>query len=236
MENNIIEIWEKNSHAPHTNKLDKDMITKHIESKASKASRTFTFNLLTYLAALMASIILLSMNIYGYRSNPVMFWVEIGLLFLSILFLGYGAFIFIKLRDINNFTKDLHDLLNEKLKFIKVHYEIWLVITALIVLILSFSLNTLVDNQDGFFRINKVKMFILVNIVIFVFIYAGQKIMLASSTSLLRAYLNDLKANYLDQSNQIESRRRKLKWVYIILGLILLTGFILGILKAFAII
>ena len=236
MENNIIEIWEKNSHAPHTNKLDKDMITKHIESKASKASRTFTFNLLTYLAALMASIILLSMNIYGYRSNPVMFWVEIGLLFLSILFLGYGAFIFIKLRDINNFTKDLHDLLNEKLKFIKVHYEIWLIITALIVLILSFSLNTLVDNQDGFFRINKVKMFILLNIVIFVFIYAGQKIMLASSTSLLRAYLNDLKANYLDQSNQIESRRSKLKWVYVIFGLILLIGFILVILKAFAII
>ncbi len=236
MENNIIEIWEKNSHAPQTNKLDKDMITKHIESKASKASRTFTFNLLTYLAALMASIIMLSMNIYGYRSNPVMFWVEIGLLFLSILFLGYGTFIFIKLRDINNFTKDLHDLLNEKLKFIKVHYEIWLIITAIIVLILSFSLNTLVDNQDGFFRINKVKMFVLVNIVIFVFIYAGQKIMLASSTSLLRAYLNDLKANYLDQSNQIESRRSKLKWVYVIFGLILLIGFILGILKAFAII
>jgi len=236
MENNIIEIWEKNSHVPQTNKLDKDMITKHIESKASKASRTFTFNLLTYLTALMASIIMLSMNIYGYRSNPVMFWVEIGLLFLSILFLGYGAFIFIKLRDINNFTKDLHDLLNEKLKFIKVHYEIWLVITAIIVVILTFSLNTLVDNQDGIYRINKVTLFVLVNIAMFLFIYAVQKISAASSTNLLKAYLNDLKANYLDQSNQIESRRRKLKWVYLIFGLILLIGFILGILKAIAII
>ena len=236
MENNIIEIWEKNNHAPHANKLDKDMITKHIESKASKASRTFTSNLLTYLTAVMASIVMLSMNIYGYRSNPVMFWVEIGLLLLSFLFLGYGAFVFIKLRDINNFTKDLHELLNEKLKFIKVHYEIWLIITALIVVILSFSLNSLVDNQDGIFRINKVKMFVFVNIAVFGFIYVVQKISAASSTNLLKAYLNDLKANYLDQSNQIESRRKKLRWVYIISGLILFVGFILGILKAFAII
>ena len=236
MENNIIEIWEKNNHAPQTNKLDKDMITKHIAAKASKASRTFTSNLLTYLTALMASIVLLSMNIYGYRFNPVMFWVEIGLLFLSLLFLGYGAFVFIKLREINNFTKNLHELLNEKLKFIKVHYEIWLIITALIVVILSFSLNSLVDNQDGIFRINKVKIFVFGNIAMFGFIYVVQKISAATSTNMLKAYLNDLKANYLDQTNQIESRRKKLRWVYIISGLILLGGFILGILKAFAII
>lgn len=232
MENNLLEIWEHNNHAPETKKLNKDMITKHIESKASRASWTFTFNLVSYLTALLASIVLLSMNIYGYRTNPVMVWVEAGLLLLSFLFLGYGAFIFIKLREINNFTKDLYELLNKKMKFMKVHYEIWLIITAFIVLILTFGLNTLVDNQNGIYRINKVTVYVLVNIAMFLFIYAVQKMSAATSTNLLKAYLSDLKANYLDKTAQIESKRKKLRWIYIIIGLILLVTLVLGVFKA----
>ena len=165
-----------------------------------------------------------------------MLTVEIVLLIISFLFLGYGAFIFMKLRDINNFTKDLQELLNEKIKFMKVHYEILMVITAFIVWILTFGLNTLIDNQEGIYRINQVDVYVLISIGIIIFIYVVQKISMATSMNTLKGYLSDLRANYLDQTKQIELRKKKQRWIYLVIVLIMTALFILGLLKSMSLI
>ncbi|KPK85315.1 MAG: hypothetical protein AMS27_07740 [Bacteroides sp. SM23_62_1] len=231
-DNNIINTWEKEKHVPEHLKIDIDMVTKHLKPRISKVYWTFNFNLILYLLAILASIVMLSMNLYGYRTNPVMLTVESGLLVLSLIFLGYGFFIFMKIREINNFSKDLRDLLQSKLRFLRFHYEIWLILTAIIAWILTFSLGTLVDNQDGVFRINKVGFFVIISLTMLVFIYGVQKLSTEVSMRKLKAYLNDLEASYLGHTEEIEAKNKKMLWVYFVILVILTITFILSLLKA----
>jgi len=234
--NNFINIWEQQKHVPDNEKLDKKMITNYLRPKVSKVSLTFTSNLLFYLAALVVSIVLLSMNLYGYRSNPVMLTVEAVLLLYSLIFLGYGVFIFIKIREINNFSKDLQELLKSKIKFLRFHYEIWLIITAVIVWILSFSLGTLIDNQDGFYRINKPGFYIMISAIMLCFIYFVQKLSAEISLRNLKSILSDLEASCLEQTAQIEQRKKKMRWVYFTGIILLIALLILGVLKLLSLI
>lgn len=230
--NNIINTWEGEKHVPETQKLDHKMIIQHLKPRISKVYWGFNFNLIVYLLAILASIIMLSMNLYGYRTNPVMLTVESALLGLSIIFLGYGIFIFMKIREINNFSKDLTELLQSKIKFLRFHYEIWLILTAFIAWILTFSLGTLVDNQDGIFRINKVGFFVIISLVMLGFIYGVQKLSAELFLRTLKAYLTDLEANYLGHTEKIESKRKKMRWIYFVILIILTVTFILSLLKA----
>jgi len=230
-ENNFIKTWERQKDIPVKEKIDKEMITDYLKPKVSKVSWTFNFNLVFYLAALIASIVLLSMNLYGYRTNSVMLTVQAVLLLYSLLFLGYGIFIFMKIREINNFSKDLRELLETKIKFLRFHYEIWLIITVFVVWILSFALNTLVDNQDGFYRINKPGLFIIISIVMLCFIYFAQKVSSEISLRNLRSFLRDLEANSLEHTTRFELRKKKMRWIFIT-GIIILTVLlIIGVVK-----
>lgn len=234
--NNFINIWEQNKHVPENEKFESTMITNYLKPKVSKVSWTFSFNLIFYLLALLASIVILSMNLYGYRTNPVMLAVELGLLFLSLIFLGYGVFIFMKIREINNFSKDLHELLVSKLKFLRFHYEIWLIITAIVVYILSFALNTLVDNQDGFYRINKVGFFVVISVAMLVFIYAVQKISAEVSLHNLKVFLTVLETSDMTQTENIEQKKRKLRWIYLAAIILLTAMLILGVVKMLSVV
>jgi hypothetical protein len=229
--NNFIDTWEHQKHVPDNEKLDKKMISDYLKPKVSKVSWTFSFNLVFYLLALLASIVMLAMNLYGYRSNPVMLAVQSGLLLYSLIFLGYGIFIFMKIREINNFSKDLHELLKSKIKFLRLHYEIWLIVTAFVVWILSFALNTLVDNMDGAYRINHVGFFIVISIVMLLFIYGVQKLSAEISLRQLKAFLNDLEANHLAQTGLIEQRKKKMRWIIITGIILLIVLLVLGIFK-----
>lgn len=231
-ENNLIETWEHKEHVPENEKLDREMISNYLKPKVSKVNWTFTFNLVFYLAALLAAIIMLSMNIYGYRTNPVMLTVESGLLLVSLIFLGYGIYIFIKIREINNFSKDLQDLLESKIKFLRFHYEIWLIITALVVWILTFALSTLVDNQDGFFPIYRVGFFVKVSVAMIVFIYAIQKLSAEISLRNLKAFLIDLEASSLEKTEVFEQRKRKIRFIFIVGLIILIALLVAGVIKA----
>ena len=230
-DNNLINIWEQQKDVPDNEKLENKMITEYLKPKVSKVSWTFLFNLVFYIAALVASVIMLSMNIYGYRENPAMLTAESGLLVLSLIFLGYGVYIFMKIREINNYSKDLRELLKSKIRFLRFHYEIWLVITALVVWILTFALTTLVDNQDGFYRINRVGMFLTVSLGMIVVIYSIQKLSAGLSLRNLKVFLADLEESSMARTEQFEHRRKKSKWLYVAAFLILTLLLLLGLLK-----
>jgi len=230
-DNNIINIWEKKKHIPEHQKIDINMVTKQLKPRISKVYWSFNLNLIIYLLVILASIVMLSMNLYGYRTNPVMLTVESGLLVLSLVFLGYGFFIFMKIREINNFSKDLRDLLQSKIKFLRFHYEIWLILTTVIAWILFFSLGTLVDNQEGIFRINRVGFFIIISMIMMGFIYAGQKLSAEITLTSLKAYLNDLEASYLGHTEKIELKKKKMRWIFLTLLIILTIICVLGFLK-----
>lgn len=232
----LFDIWEKgNKNISGTHKLSKAMITKLISAKNKKTLSYLNFNLVFYWGIQVVNLILISMNLMGYRQNSAMIWILIGQLCITLPVMVYGIYIFIKNREINNFSDSLKSLLEKQLKFFRSYYEVWLLLIAFTVLILIFNVNIMVDNMDGHYRINKVNFFIVVNIAVFLLVYLTQKLASDWRFKALKAYLSDLQAGILDQSERFEKTQRKFMWIWVLIAVLLLIAFLLGVLKALAI-
>lgn len=227
----LFNIWKNgNDNLFKNQKIDKDMITNYLSEKTLVTSKYFTFNIIFYCFIQLASIILISMNLVGYTKNLVMIWALIPQLILSIGILAFGVNIFYKLKVIYNYSDTLSNLINKQLRFIKTDYEIWLVITSFSVLILIFAVNIFVDNDNGqYFIYNKIK-YVVINIVVFLFIYSIQKFTSVFQLRTLKIYLSDLKSGILNESIGLEKNKKRYKWllfvIVIIFTIIAVVGFI----------
>jgi hypothetical protein len=86
--------------------------------------------------------------------------------------------------------------------------------------------------MDGHYQINKVGVFIGINIGVFLFIYATQKITSDWKYKALKANLQDLNKGILDESIKMEHTKKRYFWIYVAITVILSGLFILGLLKA----
>ena len=228
----MIDIWnEGNSDLFKDNKIDKAMIERTLNSRTQKTSRYFNFNIIFYWFLHLANVILVSMNLVGYRNNLTMCRVLILMQVLSVGFLLYGIGIFSRHRDIHNFSDKLMNLLNKQLQYIRTYYEAWLVFIALSTLILIFNICLIVDYNNGYYPINNKTMFIGVSIGVFLFIYGVQKITSYYYSRTLKAYLVDLRKGIMDESIRIEKNKKKLRWIFLVLFVIFTITFLLGLLK-----
>ena len=107
-------------------------------------------------------------------------------------------------------------------------------IGAVTCLFLSLALNTLIDNDQGTYRINRPVFFVVISLLVILFIYGVQKIAQFFAVRQIKVYLTDLQNDALEGSRKIEESKRKQFIVYLILALILTILFILGIIKAMA--
>lgn len=238
MENkDIFDIWDQgNKELLKNDKTSKAMIHDYLNKKALKTSVHFNVNILFYLFIQLVNVIFCSMNIVAYKMNPVILYVLIGSLVMSLAVLIYGTVLFIQLREIKNFSKSLSDLINDQLKFVKVKYEIWMIIISFTVLILIFNVNISVDYNNGYYPINNKLMYIGINLIVFVFNYIGLKVTGFRFINELKAYLSDLKNGVLDKSQNLEKGRKRLKLILIGIMIFFLLTALLGLLKATGII
>ena len=207
------------------------MIVSYLNTQALKTSKHFYFNIIFHWFIQLINIILVSMNLFGYKNNLAIFWVLAGMLLLSIAFLLFGITILYKLRDINNYSEKLINLINKQLQYIKTYYEVWLVIISLSTLILIFNIGLIVDYDNGHYPINNKTFFLVVNIAVFLFIYAIQKITSIFFTRTLKAYLIDLRNGIMDECIRIEKNKKKLRWIFLVIAIIFTITFIAGLLK-----
>ena len=232
----LFNIWGKNTENISGNhKLSKAMITNIISAKNKKTINFLNFNLLFYWGIQVVNLILISMNLMGYRENNTMIWVLTGQLSITLPVMVYGIYIFIKSREINNFSENLKSLLQKQMKFFRSYYEIWMVLIAFTILILSFNINIMVDNMEGHFRINKISLFIALNITMFILVYLSLKLTSDWRLQALKANLHDLQAGLLDQSERFEKTQKKFMWIWVLIALLLLTAFVFGAIRAFGI-
>ena len=234
MENNdLIQTWEEgNKKLFAGEKLTENMIEQYLKPRITKSSFPFLFNLVYYFLWQVATLGLLVADIIGYSSNPTMLSALIPMLVLTIGFLVFGYYCFLKYRAIRNYSENLVHLLKEQLKFIRIHYETLLVIFSFSVIILIFALGALVDNQDGTFRINNPLFFTEICIGVFLFTYGMLKLSGILSTRPLKIYLNDLQNSVLEGTQQLEMRKKRYFWIGIVLILIFIALLILGIAKS----
>ncbi|MFB0554723.1 MAG: hypothetical protein ACETWQ_15580 [Phycisphaerae bacterium] len=237
MENgDLIRIWNKgNQEILKNRRFERSELEAFLKPKVSKATLHLNLNILVYMAAQLAAMILIGFDLYGYRSNTVMLTVLIPMFILCSSFFGYGVFLLSYIWQINRGQFDLITAINRKLKVYRRHYEAWMWIGALSSLFLIFALNTLIDNDQGTYRINRPVFFAVICLLVLLFIYGVQKIAQFVAISQIRVYLEDLQNDALEGSHRLQEVRRKHLVVFIIFALILIILFILGVIKAVSI-
>jgi len=234
MENgDLIRIWnEGNQEILKNRRFERSELEAFLKPKVGKATLHLNLNILVYMAVQLAAMILIGFDLYGYRSNTVMLTVLIPMLILCSSFFGYSVFLLSYIWQINRGDFDLVTAINRKLKVYRTHYEVWMWIGAVSLLFLTFALNTLIDNDQGTYRINRPVFFAVICLLVLFFIYGVQKIAQFVAISQIRVYLEDLQNDALEGSHRLKEVRRKHLVVFLIFALILTILFILGIIKA----
>jgi len=234
MENNdLVKIWkEGNQEILKDRKFERSELEAFLKPKASKATLSLNFNILIYMAAQLAAMVLIGFDLYGYRSNPVMLKALILMLIACSSFFGYGVFLLSYIWQINHGDFDLVTSINKKLKVYRSHYEAWMWMGAVSTLFLIFALNSWTDNDQGTYRINRPVIFTVISCLVIIFIYGSQKIAQLKAVREIRAYLSDIQNEVLEGSCQIEQAKRKYFVIFLISVIILTIFFILGIIKS----
>ena len=98
--------------------------------------------------------------------------------------------------------------------------------------VLSFAIGTYIDNVDGTFRINRTGVFIGITLTVFFFIYGINKFSSWLYTRDLKNYLRDLENSTLDNSVEVEKRKRRSKPFIIAAFIIFTLLLIYGIIRA----
>jgi len=232
-DNDLIKIWkEGNMEMLKNRRFERSELEGFLKPRISKTTLSLNLNILVYMAAQMAAMVLIGFDLIGYRSNPMMLKVLIPMLIVCSAFLGYGVFLLTYIWQVNHGNFDLVTTINRKLKVYRTHYEVWMWIGAVTCLFLSLALNTLIDNDQGMYRINRPVFFVVISLLVVLFIYGAQKIAQIFAIRQIKVYLTDLQNDALEGSRKIEESKRVQFIVYLILALILTILFILGIIRA----
>jgi hypothetical protein len=229
----LIHIWKEGSEQMFRDeKTDKDMITQYLQEKTLKGNRAIHFNLIFYGFIQLANIVLLSLNLAGYQNNPSMIWALIAQLAFTIGILIFSMDVFYKFKKINDYSDSLQSLIKKQLWFYRKPYEIFLLLASLSAIILMINVNLYIDNDNGSYAINNKLMFVGITLAAFLFIYFSQKATSLLGLRRLKSYLTDLQQGVLEQSQRMESSRKRYLWLWILVFIILTAAFVFGILKA----
>ena len=233
MKDELMALWETgNDQLFREEQIDKAMIEKYIKEKTLKGSASIRFNIVFYWFIQVANLIMLSMNVAGYMSNPSMLWFMIPQIFLTIGIMIFGMDVFFKLREINNYSESTQRLIEMQLRFFKGPYEWWLVLASVSAIILITNVNMYVDNDHGSYHIYNKLLYAAVTLGAFAFIYGTQKMVSFRSLRTLKIYLSDLKKGVLDQSQRLEGLKKRFIWLYVVIFLLLTVSLIFGLIQA----
>lgn len=229
----LIDMWQEGSDRMFRDeKTDKKMIEQYLSEKTLKGTKSIKNNLIFYGLIQLASIILLSMNLAGYMSNPAMIWILIPQLAITIGILIFGMDLFYKLKEINSYSESLQVLIEKQLWFLRKPYEIWLFLASISAIILMSNVNLYIDNDNGTYAINHKVVFVAVTLAAFLFIYGAQRIASIRGFKALKAYLFDLQQGVLDKSEGLEHTKKRYLWLWIALFVLLSAAMIFGIITA----
>ena len=116
------------------------------------------------------------MNIVAYAVNPSMLFAELAVTIAAMIFGFYGIYLLGELKIINRAEENLISMLKRRLSFYRSKYEIWNLMMAIMIPLLSFALITHIDNQESVYRINQPFIFWVVTLLQFIFGYVIIKI------------------------------------------------------------
>ena len=186
----------------------------------------------TYLAVTAGTLVCEGMNIYAFRTNPIMLTVGVLLTFLTLGFLAYGIHMVRELATIDQADESLVAKLRRRLRFHRTKCEIWLWMIALTHAFLVFAVSTMADAQEGQYRINRPGVFIGTMLGVILFMYAALKIGHYPFVRESKAILSDLENQVTTGTDQIKALKRTWRLWGLLLASLLTILAIWGFLKA----
>jgi hypothetical protein len=165
------------------------------------------------------------MNIAGYAINPPMLITQIVLTMVALIFAIYGIQLLSELSIIERADESMLTVLKRRLKFYQSKYEIWNLMMAAMIPVLSFAVVTYIDNQDGIYRINKPVVFFGVTLIQFIFGYIIIKVSQYPVLKEIKIFLSDLESQALEGTQKlIEIKKHWQRWgmISVIIGILLL--------------
>lgn len=230
MKNDILQdIWDKREKEPIMTKAEiQALLLPHFRKN------TLGLNIVVwiYLTVIAGTLVCVGMNIYAFRTNPIMLTIGILLATLTLGFLTFGVHIARELTAIDVADESLAAKLRRRLRFHRTKYEAWLWMIALSVAFLTFAVSTIPDAQEGHFRINRPHIFISFTIGQILLMYGMLKLGQYPLVKESKAILSDIENQATTDTEQV--RKFKKTWrlwsvVFFILGTILLVW---GIMRA----
>ena len=165
------------------------------------------------------------MNIVAYAVNPSMLFAELAVTIAAMIFGFYGIYLLGELKIINRAEENLISMLKRRLSFYRSKYEIWNLMMAIMIPLLSFALITHIDNQESVYRINQPFIFWVVTLLQFIFGYVIIKISQYPILKEIKIYLVDLEAQVWNKSQSltaVKKRWRIWSYIFVIIGALLL--------------
>lgn len=201
-----------------------EQLTAVLEPRAARSSRVLMRYVWTYLLVQAATLVLAGANLSGYRSNPLMLGVQIGLALATVGFAAHGVWLYGTVRRLREMDGTLAETLRRRLGFYRTTATGWMWLAALSIVGFSFALITFVDNVDGTYRINKPLVFVAVQIAMFLLLVTSFRVAHGPILSELRAVLGDLEDQVLDRTKRLgqDQVRWRKWWIVLLTALVLM--------------
>lgn len=222
----IERLWAQGKEEP---KMTREEIVRALRPRVAGSTRPLKAYLWLYLGMLLTTLVLQGFNLAGYRSNPTMLAVHGVVVFVSAALALFGIHLYGEVGRLDRVDEKLADAVRIRLRLLRGKYEWWLWASAVSAWMLAWAINTLIDNADGTFRINKPLVFVGTSAAMLLIVYGGSKISLQRVVLELRAVLEDLEEQILDRTAAVDRKARSLRWQMIALMVVLLLFGLLGL-------
>ncbi len=212
--------------------MSREQIASALRPRVGRVTSTLKRHLWMYLAMLLATLVLQGVNLAGYSSNVPMLTVQALVTALAVGFTAFGIHLIGQVGKLDQMDTSLAEAVRQRLAFLRGKYEGWLWTCAATLLLLAWAVTTLIDNAGGVYRINKPWFFTGTLLVMFFGGYATLKFAHFPVLRELRAVLEDLEAQFLGRTGELdELKLRWRRWRYVLillLTLLLLLGIWFG--------
>jgi hypothetical protein len=222
----IERLWAKREEEP---KMTREEIARALRPRLGRSSNILKFYLWFYLGALLATLVLQGINLAGYRTNATMLAVHAAVTVAALSFVAFGIHMAGAIGRLDRMDEHLADAVNRRLAFFRGKYEVWLWACSVSLLLLTWAINTLVDNADGTYRINKPFVFFGTQAVMLFGMYAVFKAAHLPVVRELRAVLEDLKAQMMGHTEAADALKERWRRWWVVLVVFLTIMLLLGV-------
>lgn len=184
--------------------LSRAEIERLLRPTARRTGWSIEFLAWTHVAMLAITVLLSLANLPGYRNNTTMLAVEGLLGLIAAIFCATSLRLVAGLRRIARVDQSLIETVEQRLSFVERAYEPWLIMASATPWLLTLGITTLIDNQDGSYRVNHPWEFVAITATMFGITYASLRSATVHVVRDHRAILRDLRDQTLEATDALE--------------------------------